>query len=340
MKKIAIVLLMALALVSIATAEVVVSGEFDYGFMSDGDEYAGSFDKIEIDLTASIDEYNTFEMELEDKNKSDDIGDTVAFINFAKVITDWSGLFSLPISVSTEIGYNDYSIGDNDITQYSYENFKVGTDKSGGGVLELGFNEMISLSAGVIFDPDAGNNADGKTASDAAFSATVDYAPVKITASYSTVKDGYFYMEGVLGLEAGPGMLDAQAMLWTDNDSDATDAYGYGVGVNYGIADAVIGVSFKGMENQSAEFLGLSVGYALNEIVGIDLGTNFYLGDSDLVSKDTFLGLDASVSVAASDSVSYRVGYLYSDGHGKLAKLNSITYLADGGGYMSVKVDY
>ncbi len=342
MKKIAIVLLMALALVSIATAEVVITGEFDYGFMSDGDDYAGKFKKIELDLAVNIDDYNTFKLELEDDIQTDDIGNSSANINYAYILTDWSGLFELPVSLSTEVGYDDYGIGDNDITQYGFENWCVYTDKSGGGAVNLGFNDMVSVSAGLIFDPDTGStgagdhDGDANGDYDAAFNATVNYAPVKVNVGYSTVDDGYFYLQGDLGMEAGPGNLDALAQYHYDSLDETS---GWGLGVNYGIDAAVIGVSYAGDEDDLG-LLGLSLGYALNEIVGFDLGGSFYLDDDDTVSDDAFLGLDASVTIAASDAITYRVGYLYSDGHGVLANLNSKASLTDGGAYMAVEVNY
>ena len=109
MKKIAIVLLMALALVSIATAEVVVSGELDYGFMLNADEFAGSFDKIEVDLNADVDDYNSVSIELEDDLKTNDIEDVWGFgdgsvnINWATLTTDWGALLDLPIGVTSTI---------------------------------------------------------------------------------------------------------------------------------------------------------------------------------------------------------------------------------------------
>ncbi len=56
-------------------------------------KFAGDTDKLELDLAATLDDYNTFKLELEeagdDQAEEVDVLDEALAINYAKVITDW-----------------------------------------------------------------------------------------------------------------------------------------------------------------------------------------------------------------------------------------------------------
>ena len=65
---------------------------------SDG-KFVDGTDKLELDFKATLDDFNTFKMELEDDGKDydssakGDILDEALTVNYAKVMTDWGKYF-------------------------------------------------------------------------------------------------------------------------------------------------------------------------------------------------------------------------------------------------------
>lgn len=335
-RKIVLVLLMALALVSVATAEVTVSGEFEYGMMTNADEFAGEVDKIEVNINADIDEYNSFSMEIEDKDGGNATAGTIVGISWATVTTDWGALFSLPVGVTTTVGYDGFGFGDNlYATGWGLENFGgVGLNTEGSMALDIVPAEMVTLGAAMNFDPDQATTEKVEMAVGAA----VNVAPVSLEVYYVSANDdfaeGAFGTEALFSMAVADGMnLDVAGSFVYDLD---TEAYYYGAGVGFSAFGALLGVSFNGNDVDALNNLGVDVNYGITEALSADVAALFDLTDA---AADTFLGLDVSATYKAG-AVSYTLGYLYSDGYGADANYNAETACADGGVYMGVALDF
>ena len=140
---------LALALMAFAVApvmaDVALSGEYSYSAMwNTGDsKFAGTVDKMELDVKATLDDYNTFKFEIEDDDKSSDItGVNDLSITYAKVITDWGKYF----------GFAETGFGMTTTTgQFDVET-KETADFTGYG-LEYGYADLGD-NAAIMFDFD------------------------------------------------------------------------------------------------------------------------------------------------------------------------------------------
>lgn len=342
MKKIAIVLLMALALVSIATAEVVLSGEFEYGFMANADDFAGKFDKVELDINADIDEYNSFSMELEDDIKTNDLviltgidpdtgddifSDTWLALNWATVTTDWGAMLDLPMGVTTTMGYDGFGYLDSSVTGLGLENFGgFYLPKQGAMKVDITPSDMISLMVASSL---------GEWGSDIVVlvGTTVDVAPVTVKAAYDLEAEA-MAVDAVFGMDVADGMaLEVQIPFWYNlADSPAVGSeYKLGAGVAFTAAGAEIGVSFAGNDDEILDSIGADLNYGLTDELSADVGMKYDMVDSELQ------GIDLSVAYAAG-AVSYRLGYVVSDGWGW--DYNAEAALADGGFYFNFGLDF
>ncbi|ADK82806.1 hypothetical protein [Sediminispirochaeta smaragdinae] len=361
MKKIALVLILALACVFVVSAEVSLTGEFDYGFMAGdpdaGPGFTGKFDKIELDFAVTMDDYNTFKAEIEDADGSNDLTAGAAgnlHLGYAEIVTDWGAQLGLPIGIVSTVGYDGFSIGDDfDITGWSLEDLGgIGLATEGAGQLEIMPNDMITLLLAGTFDADVDNNPGilvGGTFQNDALGITVGFV-----SSDDTYAHNIFYTEDKYEMDLGNGMgLALSASLAYDLDYDVApslDGNGdgsvtaadvnqeveYGAGAFFTVAAAGFGVSMNGNDDDAINQLGLDATYALTDALSADVGTIFDLTDD---ADDNFLGLDVSATYAIGGAA-YTLGYLYSDGNGKAANYNSIPALADGGVYFKVCVDF
>ena len=363
MKRILTGLVMAMLVLSVpAFAEVTVSGEFDYSAMINSDEVAGEFDKVELDITADVDENNTFELELEDKQFDNDLDDSAAFINYAQLSTDWSGVLGIDIvGIDTIIGYTDFGGGDNSyITGYEFENYGgTYTDKEAGAKLSLTLAEgMFTPYAAYMFDNyDKYDDADDDGIEDAGeaeedeqeilMGVKIDFAPFWADVYYLTARqgdvDGIFGTEVNTGLNLGNSMMLDLVASYEQNLADdlaAGEEYLYGAGAAFTYDAFKVGVAMSGNDDQAAEYLGLDAAYTVSEMVTLKAGSAFYLGDDDTI--DEFLNLTMMAEVAASENVTYTVGYVVADGFGDVARFTAgpETVAADGGVFVGCAVNF
>ena len=131
---------MVLVLAAPMFAEVSIGGEFDYymvnGFTKvddpaekdEGHSFVDNWDKGEVDFKATVGDYSTVKIELEEDgewNKGDGTypKGTPSF-NYFRVVTDWGKFFGLDgIGITTDIGLNSWETFDNvDFTGFNYEN--------------------------------------------------------------------------------------------------------------------------------------------------------------------------------------------------------------------------
>ncbi|WP_020614084.1 porin family protein [Sediminispirochaeta bajacaliforniensis] len=361
MKKIALVLILALACVFVVSAEMSLTGEFDYGFMAgDADEgpgFTGKFDKIELDFAVTMDDYNTFKTEIEDKDTTNDIATHDLGLGYAEIVTDWGAQLGLPIGIVSTVGYDGFSIGDDfDITGWGWENLDgIELSKEGAGQLEIMPNDMITLVLAGTFDADVDNDPAilvGGTFQNDVLGVTVGYITSDKDYAHSMLYTEAKY-EMDLGNDMGLGLSgslnydmdkDEKIIVPADpKDGDGTNTeILYGVGAFYTVSAAGFGVSYQGDKDTDNDKLGLDATYALTDDLSADVGAAFFMGDAkDAAGEDidTFLGLDISATYTVG-SAAYTFGYLYSDGYGGKVDYKSISQLSDGGVYFKVCVDF
>jgi len=340
MKKALFVFLLAVLLCAgtVFAGDVSLSGEFEYGAMTNGDDFAGNFDKIELDLSAAIDDYNTFSMEIEDQVKGNDIGNQSIGITYAEVATDWGLLFSLPVGVVTTIGYDGFSYGDEvGVTGWGLENFGgLGLDTEAAGKVDLSFNDLVSVMAAVNFDPNIGSTDEYEML----FGAGLTLDPVSVFVTYKTQDGGALEAEAMFAAAVADGIdLSVAGSFYYDLDDavlEETNEMVYGLGASVAAYGASLGISMNGNDTDALSLLGVDLNYAFTEKLCADVATIFDLSDA---AADTFQGIDLSATYTAG-AVGYTLGYLYSDGNGSTANYNSEAALADGGIYMAVRLDF
>ena len=343
MKKALFVFLLAVLLCAgtVFAGDVSLSGEFEYGAMTNGDDFAGNFDKIELDLSAAIDDYNTFSMEIEDQVKGNDIGNQSIGITYAEVATDWGLLFSLPVGVVTTIGYDGFSYGDEiGVTGWGLESFGgQGLSTEAAGKVDLSFNGLVSVMAAVNFDPKVGSTDEYEML----FGAALTLEPVSVYVDYLTQDGGSLGAEAKFSTAVADGIdLSVAGSVYYDLDFTAAEELAgdhetvYGLGASVAAFGASLGVSMNGNDADALNLLGVDLNYAFTEMLCADVATIFDLSDA---AADTFQGIDLSATYTAG-AVGYTLGYLYSDGNGSTANYNSEAALADGGIYMAVRLDF
>ncbi len=128
------VLALALVVFAIAPvmADVAISGEYDMsGVWNTGDEeYAADTDKMEFDVKATLDDYNTFKFELEEDGNDHTAGkasilDEPLTINYIELTTDWGKYFGFAdkgFGMTTSVGLKDFGYSEMvDFTGYELE---------------------------------------------------------------------------------------------------------------------------------------------------------------------------------------------------------------------------
>jgi len=187
--------------------------------------------------------------------------------------------------------------------------------------------------------------------------ATINVAPFWADVYYLTAKDGHtdgiFGTEVYAGLDLGDGMkLDLVGTFQQDMaDVAAGKESIYGFGAAFYLDALKVAVGLEGNDDQAAKFLGLDLAYGVSEMVTLRAGSAFYLGDESedaLVSNgvtadaDTFLNLTLMAEVAASDNVTYTVGYVVADGMGGTARFipGAETVADDGGVFVGCAVNF
>lgn len=204
---------LALALIAFAVApvmaDVAISGEFDYSgvWNTSDEEYAGEVDKMEFDVKAAVDEFNTLKFELEDDQKGvdDNIRDEPLTLNYVHLITDWGKYFGIEgFGVMSTVGIDDFGYNETvDFTGYGLE--KSDAAWLGGApsvVLDFDIMGMVKPYYKMQFDPYT-NNDGAKWL----LGAVVDVAPVTAEVYYMSAGDftddgGKQVLNSMFGIEA------------------------------------------------------------------------------------------------------------------------------------------
>ncbi len=335
MKKIVIVLFLALALVAFATAEAKVTGEFTYGFTASSDGFSGVFDTIETDLNATVDDNNSVYFSLVGaKDATTGLPSFVA-VSAAEVTTDWGALLGLPVGVKTTLGYDSFGVGDSlTVTNYAFEDwggYYLGTVDSIKTVVSL--TDTLSFITASTFH-NAMNNS--------VFSLAGSFGIVNFTVDYTTVGDGMFGFELKAAQDVASGINVAVAGGLSYNlnsDAAAGTQYKYGFGTGVTASGAYAGISFNGNDDNALADLGVDATYQVTDAVKLMVASRFDMSDA---AVDTYLGTDLSASYSAG-AACYTLGYAaVGDGYGSsvTGAFNAVSSLPNGGLYMTVDISF
>jgi hypothetical protein len=195
------ILLVVLAVFGAAPlfADVTLSGEF-MGFGStDFNTMSGAFPKLELNLVAEIDDFNTLKLELD----SEGGGFPAVAVDDIRLVTDWGKALGLPVGISTTVGYFDTYF-----TGWFYY------DASGwawyydwpDGVIEKGPDANGAMEVDITAGPVMIRWYNDAAGEDILASAEVTAAGLDVWLGYGTTFQDFG--GGVLAVEAGYKLMD------------------------------------------------------------------------------------------------------------------------------------
>jgi hypothetical protein len=347
-------------------ADVTLSGEF-MGFGStDFNTMSGSFPKLELNLNAAIDDFNTLKLELDsegaDWNNSiklldlDNDGldadgepidaDTNLFtaanvaVDDIRLVTDWGAALGLPVGVTTTVGYFDTYF-----TGWFYY------DASGwtwyydwpDGVIEQGPDANGAMEIDITAGPATIRWYNDASGDDVLASGEVAFAGLDVWLGYATSFQSFG--DGVLAVEAGYKVMDMVNIGAFFRFSLGDNSAGYALGENDYTTGLNVGADF-GMLHVAAGVEGDSVtaGFIDNGVVEvvlspIEAAKVGVVGYFDGGSKP-FNSLDISASYMVG-AAKFILGYQYVVDGGIVTPVypSADNYGADGF-YLGVDVDY
>ena len=375
---------LALALIAFAVApvmaEVAVSGEYDFSAAwNTGDqEYASKTNKMEFDVKAVMDDYNTFKFELEEggldlAEGENSILDEPLTLNYAHVITDWGKYFGTAdkgFGIVSSVGLYNYGYSETvDFTGYELE-YSDAAYLTKNDAMRLDFDIMgiVKPYFAMNFDTYSDNGTSWLIGS------TVDYAPVFVEVYYMsdgdfTDVDGKEVLNSMFGLEAmytgevadgvelTAGGYFRMTKSYAEIDEDAMldeswSKYGvaagvsaYGATVNLGLNGFFLGSDAADVMDGSYALanLGIDATYSVLEWLELNAGMLYAMGDyaTDFTEDETFLGMEFGVSVMPGKGI-YRLGYISvnEDAGGNYTPLYADATPAKGGIYFLTEVNY
>jgi hypothetical protein len=371
---------LALALIAFAVApvmaDVAISGEFDYsGVWNAGDkEYAGEVDKMEFDVKAAVDEFNTLKFELEDDQADgidDNIRDQPLTLNYVHLITDWGKYFGIEgFGIMSTVGIDDFGYKETvDFTGYELE-YSDSAWLGGAPSVVLDFDIMGIVKPYYAMHMDTFGEGTTSSSNGAAWimGAVVDVAPVTAEVYFMsngdlTTVDGKQELNKMFGLEAlysgevadGVELTAGASMYMQYTEYDEYDTM-YGAAVGVGAYGATLNLGVKGgfLGSDAADaaddpsyalsMFSVDGSYDILDWLGVNAGMLFALGDyADYLtdSGETFLGAEFGVTVMPG-KVKYGMGYIVTseDAEGEYWSVMAEDIPANGGLYFIAQVNY
>jgi hypothetical protein len=280
MKKLIVLVILGLFVASFAMAQdAVVTAEVEARYEQDftnKDWKEGNI--VELEFTATVDDYNELYIELEEggagidesisvsgtDSGGDDFEDSFSLplLDRAYFTTDLGGIFMLPINLTVRTGFDEYKLFDAaKVTPGEYEDVIGSNFKSWGHRIEGG-NDMITVRAAWANDPGLEELLIGA-------SATI--GPAYIEAGYFAARAEEDQGVTVLGVTVG------------EDDGVDTDGEAYENGDFIGMGDIEIGVEF-------AADVADGMNVAAAATIDYDLSEEFITDPGDVASADVDTG--------------------------------------------------
>ncbi|MCQ2604594.1 MAG: hypothetical protein MJ215_06110 [Spirochaetia bacterium] len=353
MKKLLVLAMVLVFAAMPAFAEMNISGEFDYyminGFDKDnGASFADKLDKLELDFAASVGDYSTMKIELEEDGSWNSKADNTwakspeegaPSFNYAKIITDWGKFFGLEnIGIKTTIGLDSWETFDKvDFTGYNYEYadnwWQPAMDRNAGFKLELSFVDgLVQPYYAMEFDTvDAGDDYDNEWTflAGIGFDFNAIDVPLWLELYFEKfdAEDCYEF-----GAEAAYTLAIDEFTFkiggWYNGfyeDSDYIDGEvgnAYGAAISASAYGATLAVGCAGLwgddyfdEDMIEAFSVLSIEaeYMFLDWLGLNAGVAFAFGDykENAAGDEAVQNFSVGAIVKPSKGVVYKIGYIY-----------------------------
>lgn len=338
MKKLLVVLSALFLIVAFAVpvmaSDTEISGEFRVGFTGD----TASLGKLEFDVSAAVDDYNTveFEFDAEQSLTVTDVatGEDTSFLEvdaaYFKLITDIGAAFDLPVGLTMTNGYFEPGTEDYEgVTDLGYEDNVDG---------DIEFEESFlghQLSFG--FGPANLNVAFGVGESDDGFDflGTLDVpevGPASFELYYEVDNNDEF--EGAVGVEGAATVGPADVGVGFEYNLN-TETWAYGFGVSAGFAPLTVGLGLNGDDEETLNQLGVDLTLAPTEDYGLNAGLGFSFADG----TDAFQGVEVSgyYNIGAAE---FRLGYLYNTDLEDFSYYAPVLSSEGGGPFVRFDIDF
>lgn len=304
MKKLRFVLalVIAIAFVMPAAADVTVGGEFQWYKSLTGTAGAG-FPKVELNVTGMVDDYNTVKLELDSEGA--DFNGTVAVDDF-RLCTDVSGALGVDgVAINTTIGFFDtYFTGWNYATRngwdYYYNTFPyMGAPTATGALqLDLGFGDYTAKVWTDLFD----NLMIGFTGSVADLGFFVTYK-----GATADLGGGMIWLDLGYSLDLGGPSLYIPAHFTYDLGASSMV---YGAGAKFSMDMLSVGAGFDGTTADALD--NVEVDVTVTPVDGMEAWVVALL---DLGATEAFSGVEVGASYGFG-AMTLGAGYVYGDNWG------------------------
>ena len=333
MKKTFVILTIVLAILAAPVfAEVTASGEVNFGWAFNADDYSEKVDTNDmvLDLGGTVGDYTSisaeFEAEYEDVDGelADGSGDSTVSMNQATLTQDITGALAIDAPATVSVTFGIAGIGADPV---NYNEVAGYGDFCSDGGLDPG-TLMTKVSLGVdAFTIDAamfeGNNFGVNAYGNVADMADVSvYYFNEATAGWKALGDITPVEPSVLGFNAGVTVMDGLVVgagmeMATFEEiaimGDLTSATSYGVSAAYTMDALSAGVALASLTYEDApdfaevSTVAVNVNYAVNDMITAFAAMKTVLdaGDADMADVICYeAGAKASI-----DSVTYTAGY-------------------------------
>ena len=298
MKKL-IVLVSALLLVAmVAGADTTITGKVEYRWAQDfGDKAFTDAKVVEVKINATVDDYNTLYIELEEGPTTEtDVTSLGVFgLDRANFTTDFGALLELPVGVKVKSGFDEWKGGSDSskVTLGEWED-RIGAGFKGWGQqVEIMAADMLTIESAWTWDFSEKEFTVG---------AYGTVAPVSYEVAYTT-----------LGVEPADGRIDGGAKFAMDvadginvaaaadiNYDLGTEVYQYGVGLQVAYNNVVwAGLGFRGDDVNAAD--SIQIGLKAAPVADSSLAIFAFAG----------IGLEDTVYADAFDSAEFSLFYKF-----------------------------
>jgi len=328
MKKLWILLVAVafLGAIPLFASDVTLSGEF-MGFGStDFNTMSGAFPKVELNLSAAIDDFNTLKLEMDSEG-----GDWPGNVGLddIRLVTDWGAALGLPVGVKTTVGYFDtyftgwyYYENSGWAFYYDWPNLLVNQGPDANGAVQ------VDVAAGPVnvhlYTDGAGQ--DVMAGIDAAF------AGLSFWLAYGTTYAAFG--DGTLAVEAAYAIMDMANVGAFFRYGLASEAFTYGLNVGADFSMFHVGAGLEGDDVDALDNIVVEATLAPVDPAKIAVVAYMDLGG------EAFAGLDVSAAYKVG-AANFILGYMYRADGAVAAPVyfSADNYSADGF-YLGVDVDY
>ncbi|MBA7557636.1 hypothetical protein ES705_50400 [subsurface metagenome] len=280
-------------------SDVTFSGEFRFGFTTlfDPLKDVASYGKLELDIAAAVDDYNTVEIEFDAEQPAFDV-DCAYF----KLVTDLGAAFDLPVGLTVTSGwFESWTQGYECVTGLETECVVDGFIADGEPAsVAIGIGtDMVNLNV-------AFSVAELEDEWDMLIEADLpEIGPASADIYYSIRDNDEF--KGAFGVEACATVDPVTIGVGFDYNT-LLETWAYGVGASAGVSMATIGVGLNGNDVEALNQLGFDVNIAPADEYGLDVGALLSFAEG----AETFQGFEGSAYYKAG-AAEIRAGYLYTE---------------------------